>query len=373
MSAVRKFFLSPVGKFTAIALGFSLYYLVFIMPLNTLGGYLGYPLLDYLFDSSISFIDLALLIAFISPLGGRLIYQKLKNRLSRHIMAITMTWAGVCFFLFFPTLALMLSNALFSFSENTLQMVTNLFLFLASLLAAYGIINANLLFVKDIQIQDKRIPSDSTAIQLSDVHIGSRSNIYIKRLIKRVNQLKPDKIFITGDLVDLSAVGEEDLKLLKNFEAPVYFVTGNHDRYVNLDRLLPILKIQGFNILRNETLILDDFDLTGIDDAESPKQVKRVLENMDINTERFNILLYHRPKGFGSAAKKGIDLMLAGHTHNGQIVPFNFMVKQVFKDIKGTIKRHNAILHVSTGSSTWGPIMRIGSLNEITHIHFKRG
>ena len=368
---LRRFFFSTYGKILLSILGLCLYYAVFIYPLSSLLNNLDYSVRQTLFDRHLSLQDILLLCAFILPLLGRLTYQLFHSAWSKHFMALAMTWSGFAFFIFFPTLALDLTHLVFSFSESTLRQITIVFLTLAILLGGYGIINANLLFVHTLNISDPRITKETSAIQLSDVHIGSRSPVFIKRIINKVNQLNADKVFITGDLVDLSAFEEKDLSILKNIKAPVYFVTGNHDRYVSLDRLLPILKKQDFIILQNESLSLEEFDLTGIDDAEHPKQVKKQMETMELNRNRFNVLLYHRPQGFEDAVEKGVDLMLSGHTHNGQIVPFNFMVKQVFKNMKGTIRKGNALLHVSTGTSTWGPIMRIGSLNEITVIHFK--
>ena len=365
---LRKFLISPLGKLIITVIGLSLYAAVFIYPLNSLFTKLGFPLLDELFNSTFSVFDLFVSLAFLTPLLGRLSYQTFHSIWSRHFMALSMTWAGFGFFIFFPTLALDLTIMVFNFSSVQLYWIALSFLCICIAIAGIGIINANLIFVKPLMIQDPRITKASTAIQLSDVHIGSRSQFFIKHLVRKVNTLNADRVFITGDLVDLSSVNESDLAILKNINSPVYFVTGNHDRYVSLELLLPILKKQDFAILRNETIELPEYDLTGIDDAENPKQVERVIENMTLNTQRFNILLYHRPQGFDAAVKKGIDLMLSGHTHNGQIIPFNFLVKKVFNDIKGEINRHNATLYVSTGTSTWGPIMRIGSVNEITLI-----
>lgn len=368
---LQKILFSPPGKIFLIALGLSLYYAVFIYPLNSLFTKLNYPAVSKIFDAHLNPQDFIFILLFLMPILGRLSYQLFHSIWSRHFMSICMTWAGFEFFIFFPVLLLDLSHIIFNFSQQQLFSISLCLLIIAGVIALFGIINANLIFVKRFEIQDSRIPKQTTAIQLSDVHIGSRSKIYIQHIVNKVNQLKADKIFITGDLVDLSAISESDLSILKKIEAPVYFVTGNHDRYVSLERLLPLLKKQNFIILRDETLQLEEFDLTGIDDAENPKQVETVIENMPINCNRFNVLLYHRPQGFDAAAKKGIDLMLSGHTHNGQILPFGFLVKQIFKDVKGSIKRNGAHLHVSTGTGTWGPIMRIGSTNEITFISFK--
>ena len=73
----------------------------------------------------------------------------------------------------------------------------------------------------------------------------------------------------------------------------------------------------------------------------------------------------HRPHGLESAAKVGIDLMLAGHTHFGQIFPFNYVVGLSHPYIKGLYKHGDCFLYVSPGTGTWGPRMRLGSHNQI--------
>lgn len=81
---------------------------------------------------------------------------------------------------------------------------------------------------------------------------------------------------------------------------------------------------------------------------------------------RYQVLLYHRPDGLEAAAAANIDLMLCGHTHNGQIVPFNFLVRRVFPRIVGLHDLGGTRLYVSPGTGTWGPVMRLGTRSEIT-------
>ena len=78
------------------------------------------------------------------------------------------------------------------------------------------------------------------------------------------------------------------------------------------------------------------------------------------------MLLYHRPRGLESAAEAGVDLMISGHTHNGQIMPFNLAVRKVFDKVKGMYRHGKTRLYVSQGTGTWGPVMRVGTLSEIT-------
>ena len=84
----------------------------------------------------------------------------------------------------------------------------------------------------------------------------------------------------------------------------------------------------------------------------------------------FNLVLVHKPC-LWDFLPSSIDLMLSGHTHNGQIFPFNFIVKLKYKYVFGLYKKSNSKLYVSSGSGCWGPTMRLGSRNEIVYIKLK--
>ena len=123
-----------------------------------------------------------------------------------------------------------------------------------------------------------------------------------------------------------------------------------------------------FNIkfLDNQTLTIDDINLIGVSDNISIKQkINFVKENTNRNA--FNITLVHKPN-IWKDVKSYSDLMLSGHTHNGQIFPFNLLVKLQFKYIYGLYKAGTSKLYVSSGIGCWGPKMRIGSNNEIVQI-----
>lgn len=357
----------------------SLYYWVFVYPLFAFASKIGLPLSVNTFLTSLSQnydlspFDLTPYVLFIIcfPILGLIAYYKVPNAFTRRLMAIAMTLGGLCFFLFFPALFVDLIAFVFPLTGNALQYISAFVLSCSLSIAVLGVINARLLFVKSIHIKHQKITSNKTIVQLSDVHVGSRSSAFLTKIVNRVNNLEPDWVFITGDLVDLSSVGERELKPLASLKAPVYFVIGNHDRYVSLSRLLPILEALNFKILRNQHLVVDGINIVGIDDSENHKQVKNELENIHFDPKLYSILLYHRPTGFKDAVEKSIDLMLSGHTHKGQIFPFNYMVKGAFKRIAGSIKIGESLAHVSTGTSTWGPIMRIGSTNEITLIELE--
>ena len=232
---------------------------------------------------------------------------------------------------------------------------------------------AQRLIVKELKFSSPKISSPTRLVQISDVHIGSRRAEYLHRIVRRINALDPHHVVITGDLLDTSRVGRDELAALADLRGSVYCITGNHERYAGLDHVLPVLADLGVRVLRNEHIILDDIQLIGIDDAEHHEQVAQQLPHIDHDPDKYRVLLYHRPAGWQDAVEHGIELMLSGHTHNGQIIPFNLLVRQEFKWIKGLYQQDRSHLYVSTGTGTWGPVMRLGSVNEITCIDLLPG
>ena len=171
---------------------------------------------------------------------------------------------------------------------------------------------------------------------------------------------------ITGDLIDMHGIGEADLAPLGEIESPALFCIGNHERYVDLEDICARLQNLGVEVLRNRTVSKNDIQFIGIDDSERKDQVARQLANFETSSDAYRVLLYHRPDGADAAATWGADLMLTGHTHRGQIFPFNLLVKRVFPQLYQSYEVEDMTLYVSPGTGTWGPVMRLGSKCEIT-------
>ena len=148
---------------------------------------------------------------------------------------------------------------------------------------------------------------------------------------------------------------------------PVYFCIGNHEKYEDLDAIIERLESLGVEVLRNRSVrFSDSVQVIGIDDLDDAGQVRRQLQHIDVDARAFSLLLYHRPRGLTAAAAAGVDLMISGHTHNGQIMPFNLVVKRVFDRTVGLYHEGGATMYVSQGTGTWGPPMRLGTRSEIT-------
>ncbi len=233
----------------------------------------------------------------------------------------------------------------------------------AAIASVYAMINARILYVTTVHIP---ATVDMDIVQLSDIHLGSVSGRFLPRVVEKTNALNPDVVLITGDLIDSAhRLDTAAVATLNQLNAPVFFVTGNHERYANIEKVMALLNTTKVKALRNEVVDFDDVQIIGIDNENG---VADELRHIEIDPGKFSILLHHRPEGLEAASKAGIDLMLSGHTHSGQIFPFNYYVRRHFRYIKGLYKHKNLYLYVSAGTGTWGPRMRLGSKSEITLI-----
>ncbi len=218
-------------------------------------------------------------------------------------------------------------------------------------------------------------------VQMTDIHIGPTiGKEFIDQLVARSNSLKPDVVAITGDLVDGSVASlGKFLEPLRDLEARhgVFFVTGNHEYFSGADEWIAHLRELGVTVLRNERVTIEidgaAIDLAGIDDPTGTSfapghgpDLAGALAGRD--PARPVILLAHQPKAAHEAAEHGVALQLSGHTHGGQIFPFNFLVKLQQPFVAGLHQLKDTAIYVSSGTGYWGPPMRVGFPAEITDI-----
>ncbi len=230
--------------------------------------------------------------------------------------------------------------------------------------------NSKKLKIKKLLFESKLINKSIKFVFISDVHIGSNHPSSLKKLVSKINLLDFNFLVIGGDLIDSSAFQINDIYELKKIEKPIFFVTGNHEYYIqNHKEHLQDLKSVGIKILENESLQLDGINMIGLSDNITNKSKIEYVEKLS-QKDLFNLLIVHKPSIWKKVSNNA-NLMLSGHTHNGQIFPFNFVVKLQFPQNYGLYKNKKNHLYVSSGSATWGPKIRIGSNNEIIQIELK--
>lgn len=240
-------------------------------------------------------------------------------------------------------------------------------------LVLYSLYNARHIEVKTVEFSSPKVREPLTIVQLTDLHLGAFNGAgYVKRIVAHANALKPDLVAITGDLVDIGTTADM-LHGFNNLNAPAFFVWGNHDQFLREDEVTRIFSATPIRILKNETVIFKNaLEIVGLDyierQPEPHNDARPILTSLDPRGELFTLLLTHAPLPFEQMDGHPIDLQLAGHTHAGQIVPFNFLVKTRYPNIRGLYTSKDRAMYVSSGAGTWGPPMRLGTRCEITVI-----
>ncbi len=346
----------------------------------------------------------ALLMLLVGPAAGWLAHQARRDACTRWLQRTVYLWVGLAFVLLcvvVPVHLLLLLGLPDGIARGLLVAAW-------APLALWSIANAHRIGVRRIELASPKLERPIRLVQISDVHVGSRGPGFLPRVVRRVNALEPDAVLVTGDLIDLMNLPGDALDAAGELAAPTFFAIGNHERYIGSEAVCARLEALGVTVLRNDRVDRGAMRLIGIDDAEARDQVARELDRIARDSDRrnkaadrgehgpagagaesglrnpvqpggprsrlpFTVLMYHRPDGAEDAARAGVDLMLCGHTHNGQIVPFDRIVRRHFPRIAGRYDIDGMVLYVSPGTGTWGPTMRLGSSNEITVLEVSPG
>ncbi|MCD5390218.1 MAG: metallophosphoesterase [Candidatus Pacebacteria bacterium] len=220
--------------------------------------------------------------------------------------------------------------------------------------------------IENIEISSDKVSREYNILQVSDIQHGTVSKDYIKEVVDLINKQDVDFVVFTGDLVDFDNYKEEDLLVLNDIKVPMYFERGNHELYHFPERILSYLqKIGSVRLLLNQKESFDEIDIVGIDYQTQKSKYTSLINNVEIDNERFSILLYHEPKHIEYSAELGYDLLLYGHTHGGQIWPYTELVDFMYKYGDGYFQVGKSHVYTSDGAALWGPRMRLGSQNEM--------
>lgn len=330
-------------------------------------------------------------IFFASMLGSMFISRKKPDAFEAPWFMV-LTWVGSTFMGFWGTYIMIavpidIAAIIYSFFNHGVSFMTenaHLGVFLLSILmTTFGFISV----VKGPRIVSVNIPSKDLPeglvglkiAQISDLHIGPTiQSRYVNRVVNKTNELNPDLVVITGDLVDAHTDSiKKHLQPLANLRTKygVYYVTGNHEYYWGVHSLFKELKKVGMTILHNDNRIIDingaKLLMAGVPDpmashlgAEHRPDVIRS-KTSEVPTD-FSILLAHRPDPYAMAEEHGFDLQFSGHTHAGQFFPFSLLIPFAHKYYRGLNRHGNLWLYVNPGTGYWGPANRFAISSEIT-------
>jgi predicted MPP superfamily phosphohydrolase len=232
--------------------------------------------------------------------------------------------------------------------------------------------------LKRIQIPLAKLPRSADRMRIAlvaDIHLGPLNGLdRTRRIVEMINGLDADLVAIVGDLVD-GSVAE-----LGSAAAPLrdlrsrlgsFFVTGNHEYYSGYQEWIDEVTRLGMRPLRNERVELSGgLDLAGVNDVTGggfgdAADVGRAMAGRD--PARPVVLLAHQPIQAHDAAAHGVDLQLSGHTHGGQMVPFNLIVRAAQQPVVSGLGEVDGMpVYVTNGAGFWGPPVRVAAPPDVT-------
>jgi predicted MPP superfamily phosphohydrolase len=298
---------------------------------------------------------------------------------AKPVLWIAYCWFGCAVYLLLAAALAHLACAVTPISPRTATLAG---LAATALLIVYGLVHARQPpRVRRVRVPLAKLPADAdgyTIVQLTDVHIGwTLGATFLERVVAQVNELTPDLIVLTGDLVDGTVRDiAPHVAALANLRARdgVYAVTGNHEYYWDADAWLSHFGSLGVRFLRNQRVtIRGAFELAGSDDITSRsmaaghgEDIPRAVAGRDPALPL--VLLAHHPRSVETAMTAGVDLQLSGHTHGGQLLPLGWLARLFEPRVAGLARFGATWLYVSEGTGFWGPPMRIGTSCEIAAI-----
>ncbi|ALS66687.1 metallophosphoesterase [Pandoraea apista] len=323
----------------------------------------------------------------------------MSRAIQREPLATLLTWTGMTAIGIFSTLFVLtllrdlVLGVAMAFSVLDEQLVTRsavIVLGLTALATVFGFYNARRLArVVDIDVPIANLPPELkgfTIVQLSDIHVSSTiRRRYIEAIVKATNELKPDLVAITGDLVD------GGVHALRDHIAPLaqitsrhgtYVCTGNHEYYSGAPAWVEELRRIGLTVLENEHVVLEhegaSLTVAGVTDFTAhhfdPEKRSDPLAAIAGAPEGVpRVLLAHQPRSAPAAQEAGFDLQLSGHTHGGQFWPWMYFVPLQQPYVHGLHRLGRLAIYVSRGTGYWGPPKRFGAPSEITRLHLVPG
>lgn len=315
----------------------------------------------------------------ITVLVGMIAFSTTANPIGKFVFMLGGTIAGILIFLLMAVAVSDLFSLIFKLSPQIRSLIS---ISLALLLTIYGVWNAYAIKVKEITIPIQGLTHEIRAVHLTDVHLGNfRGEKSVEKIVRKIKEINPDVLFNTGDMFDSKVhfgTNEDVLSAFRTMNIPHYFVYGNHDEYVGLQTVVEQMKRADATVLQNEITHFNELQIIGLNNmlpdnnsfdphaTDTSQTIEKTLNKLEIKTDIPTIILHHRPDGVNYMQAKGADLLLAGHTHAGQIFPLTLIAKLMFGYNSGLYKYEDMAIYVSEGIGAIFAPVRLGTHSEMT-------
>ena len=219
------------------------------------------------------------------------------------------------------------------------------------------------------------------AILFADTHYGAIYNENnAKELLQLIQSQNPDILFMAGDFYDGPKIDfTRPANVYKDYNPKLgkYFVSGNHEEYAGKIETMKAIEDAGFIISDNNIININGLQIVGIpykmNRGDNNNYAEEILNNLKYNKDMPSIILKHVPLDLDVLVDNNASLILSGHTHNGQMWPFNLFTKYIYKGLNyglNNVNNSNTQIITTSGAGSWGPPQRLGTKPEIVVIDF---
>lgn len=348
-----------------------------------------------------SIFALSPIIGFLMPYGTQL--KRISQRIANY-------WFALLIYAFFVVvighlLSLLLRRVLkvmpkdFFKRRKTTATGAIISLVLIATISVYGMYNARDIRLTDYSVTVNKSVSNMEKLKvvlIADLHMGYSIGLdHIQKTVDLVNSQNPDIVCIAGDIYDndYDAIEEpeEMAKILGSMKSTygTYACWGNHDVNEKIlsgftfdfggkkqhdSRMDNFFKKANINLLEDEVTLIDNkFYVAGRVDRDKPATENNKIKTPEellggLDKTKPIITLYHEPDQLSELAKAGTDLLLCGHTHDGQIFPGNLITKLSWENSCGYLKKGDMHNIVTSGVGVYGPYIRVGTHAEVASI-----
>ncbi len=303
-------------------------------------------------------------------------------------------WLGTLWWLFLASVAIGIvyatvyaigGDAFIGQSLNLIRSLTFVCVVAALAMSGYGMMQGNILREVSYTVELPNLPQEwkgKTVAFIADTHFGKihrESHAY--DVINKLSRKNLEAVFIGGDFYDGPRMDFDSVaRPFGEFKTTygTFFVTGNHETYRNEPYVQHIEK-NGIIVLQNDFVNLRGLTVGGVEYSNNTRaeDLAMTLQKMRSNiTAEFGdapyILLKHVPDNLDVVRDSGVNLVLSGHTHKGQVWPFSLLARFIYKGFEygnNTLGKLRVI--TTSGAGTWGPPQRIGTQREIVYITFE--
>ena len=370
---------------------FFIFIFIFFSAVNFYICYRGWQALALPGKLNILYIVICALLVFSFPLA-MILRNKIPIGISPFAEAVGSTWIAVMLFAFifvyFIDLLRIINHFLPFFPDFITHniVLTKRILFALALLFISTVIiigNRNYRHPETVKLNivtDKNlgVNKELNILFFSDFHLtGLISEKRLQKYVEMMNREKYDLVLIGGDLLD----GDHRMWGKNNFATilkelnpkyGIYACMGNHEYYNGIKKIENFYNKSGIRLLRDNVIPIGDSSniiLVSRDDRTNTerKSMENLLKSVD-KENKYIIALDHQPKELAQASQNGVDLLLCGHTHDGQIFPISLIIRKMWEVAYGHKKMGDMDLYVSSGLGLWGPPIRLGTQSELVRI-----